>query len=203
MDGINVVLDFWFGQDVGGVVDDARTAKSQAKLWWSKSEALDTSIRDQFADLNAQAMRGELDGWQHTAEGRLALIILCDQFPRNMYRATPESFACDARARAYTEAGLTVQADRQLRPIQRVFFYLPLEHSEALADQDRAVALYDALRKDVPETQHEIFEGYYQYAIRHREVIQRFGRFPHRNAILGRTSTAEEVQFLSLPGSSF
>jgi len=199
MDGIRTVLDFWFGQDV----DDARTAKSQAKLWWSKNEVQDAAIRDQFADQNAQAIRGELDSWQHTAEGRLALVILCDQFPRNMYRATPKSFACDAQARAYTEAGLAAQADRHLRPIQRVFFYLPLEHSEALTDQDRAVALYDALRNEVPEAQREIFEGYYRFAIRHREVIQRFGRFPHRNVILGRSSTPAEVQFLSEPGSSF
>ena len=199
MDDLHAVLNFWFGLDT----DDAKTAQSQAKLWWSKNDDLDAAIRDGFANLTEQALQKELTGWENTAEGRLALVILCDQFPRNMYRNTPESFAYDAQARAYCEAGLQAQADRQLRHIQRVFFYLPLEHSESLADQDRAVALYDALRQEVPETQRETFEGFYQFAIKHRAVIQRFGRFPHRNVILGRTSTAEEVKFLSEPGSSF
>lgn len=199
MDDLHAVLNFWFGLDA----DDAKTTQSQAKLWWSKSEDLDAAIRDSFANLTEQAMQKELTGWENTAEGRLALIILCDQFPRNMYRNTPESFAYDAQARAYCEAGLQVQADRQLRHIQRVFFYLPLEHSESLADQDRAVALFDALRQEVPETQRETFEGFYRFAIKHRAVIQRFGRFPHRNVILGRTSTVEEMKFLSEPGSSF
>lgn len=199
MDDLHAVLNFWFGLDA----DDAKTAQSQARLWWSKSDDLDAAIRDGFANLTEQAMQKELTGWENTAEGRLALIILCDQFPRNMYRNTPESFAYDTQARAYCEAGLLAQADRQLRPIQRVFFYLPLEHSESLADQDRAVILFDALRQEVPEAQRETFEGFYQFAIKHRVVIQRFGRFPHRNAILGRASTSEEVKFLSEPGSSF
>ncbi|MES2039292.1 MAG: DUF924 family protein [Pseudomonadota bacterium] len=199
MDDLHAVLNFWFGLDA----DDVKTAQSQTKLWWSKSDDLDAAIRDGFANLTEQALQKELTGWENTAEGRLALIILCDQFPRNMYRNTPESFAYDAQARAYCEAGLQTQADRQLRPIQRVFFYLPLEHSESLADQDRAVALFDALRQEVSEAQRKTFEGFYQFAVKHRAVIQRFGRFPHRNAVLGRTSTTEEVKFLSEPGSSF
>ncbi|MFZ6657629.1 DUF924 family protein [Undibacterium sp. TJN19] len=203
MENKNTVLDFWFGHEQ----DDALTAKNQAKLWWSKDEALDAAIRSRFASLSEQALQGDLDDWQDSAQGRLALIILCDQFPRNMYRNTPASFAYDARARQFCEAGLAAQADRQLRPVERVFFYLPLEHSESLADQQRAVALYDALCRDVKETQaqaqNETFGGYYRYAIRHHDVIARFGRFPHRNAILGRISTPEELQFLSEPGSSF
>ena len=197
MEDKNSVLDFWFGQDA----DDSQTARAQSRLWWSKNVAIDAEISARFASLSAQASNGELDAWQETAEGRLALIILCDQFPRNMYRNTPASFASDAAARRFCTAGLQAGADQQLRPVQRVFFYLPLEHSESLADQDRAVALYDVLRQVAG--QNETFEGFYQFAIRHRAVIQRFGRFPHRNAILGRTSTAEELQFLSEPGSSF
>lgn len=199
MDDVHAVLNFWFGLDV----DDAKTAQSQAKLWWSKSDDLDAAIRDGFANLTEQAIQGELSGWENTAEGRLALIILCDQFPRNMYRNLPESFAYDAQARLYCEAGLQLQADRQLRPIQRVFFYLPLEHSESLADQDKSIALYDTLRREAPEAQREIFDGFYKFAIKHRAIVGRFGRFPHRNAILGRTSTADELAFLAGPGSSF
>lgn len=199
MDDLHAVLNFWFGLDA----DDAKTAQTQAKLWWSKSDDLDAAIRDGFANLTEQAIQGELSGWENTAEGRLALIILCDQFPRNMYRSLPESFAYDVQARVYCEAGLQLQADRQLRPIQRVFFYLPLEHSESLADQDKSVALYDALRREVPAAQRETFDGFYQFAIKHRAIIGRFGRFPHRNAILGRTSTADELTFMAGPGSSF
>ncbi|MFZ6730821.1 DUF924 family protein [Undibacterium sp. Ji42W] len=199
MDDVHAVLNFWFGLDT----DDAKTSQSQAKLWWSKSDDVDAAIRDGFANLTEQAIQDELSGWENTAEGRLALIILCDQFPRNMYRNLPESFAYDEQARVYCEAGLQLQADRQLRPIQRVFFYLPLEHSESLADQDKSVALYDALRREVPEAQREIFDGFYKFAIKHRAIIGRFGRFPHRNAILGRASTADELTFLAGPGSSF
>ncbi|MCH8620794.1 DUF924 family protein [Undibacterium sp. TS12] len=199
MEDKNSVLEFWFGSDA----DDMVTAGTQSRLWWSKDESIDADIKKRFASWSDAAISGKLKDWQGDAAGQLALIILCDQFPRNMYRNTPQAFAFDAAAREFCKAGLASGLDQQLRPIQRVFFYLPLEHSESLADQDRAVALYEALRTAVSTGQGETFEGFYRFAIKHREVIQRFGRFPHRNSILGRQSTAEELQFLSGPGSSF
>lgn len=191
MEDKNSVLEFWFGSNG----DDMVTARAQSRLWWSKDEIIDADIKKRFASWSDAAISGKFKDWQGDAAGQLALIILCDQFPRNMYRNTPQAFAFDIAAREFCKAGLTSGLDQQLRPIQRVFFYLPLEHSESLADQDRAVALYDALRTAVSAGQGETFEGFYRCAIKHREVIQRFGRFPHRNSILGRQSTAEELQF--------
>jgi uncharacterized protein (DUF924 family) len=193
------IKEFWFGNNT----DDAATAQAQAKLWWSKDDAQDRLITQRFATMTAQAGSGLLGAWLATAAGRQALILLCDQFPRNMYRNTPQSFAFDAKALQIAKDGLALQMDQQLRPIERVFFYLPLEHSEALADQEHAVRLFDALVKQSQPEHQTVFQNFLNFAIRHRDVIARFGRFPHRNAILGRVSTDEEVQFLSEPGSSF
>ncbi|MCU6435417.1 DUF924 domain-containing protein [Undibacterium sp. Jales W-56] len=190
---------FWFGDQA----DDAITAATQAKLWWSKNADLDQLITQRFAGVTEQVASGALDSWKSTPDGCLSLILLCDQFPRNMYRGTPRAFAYDALARSLCRDGLASGYDRQLRLIERVFFYLPLEHSESMEDQDRAVALFTSLSAVATEQQQSLFDGYLKYAIRHREVIARFGRFPHRNQILGRASTPEEILFLSEPGSSF
>lgn len=199
METPDTIREFWFGSSP----DDAAVAAEQSRLWWTKHPDTDREIRDRFESCLRKAADGELDGWAATPRGRLALIILTDQFPRNMYRITPASFACDPLARRWCEEGLQAGVDKLLRPIERVFFYLPLEHSEAMADQDRAVALYEALVQDVGPERAAGFTGFLDYAIRHREVIARFGRFPHRNRILGRASTQEEVEFLAQPGSSF
>ena len=130
----------------------------------------------------------------------LARILLLDQFTRNIFRDTPRAFAGDAQALALAATLVAAGRDKNLAPCQRWFAYLPFEHSESLLDQERAVALFAGLRR---EMQNETFDGAYDYALRHREVITLFGRFPHRNAILGRTSTAEEIEFLKQPGSSF
>ncbi len=130
----------------------------------------------------------------------LARILLLDQFTRNAFRDTPRAFAGDAQALALAESLVAAGRDKNLTPHQRWFAYLPFEHSESLLDQERSVALYSGLRR---EMQNETFDGVYDYALRHREIIARFGRFPHRNAILGRASTAEEIVFLGQPGSSF
>lgn len=190
---------FWFGS----ALDDAVVADEQSSLWWQKHPDTDRQIRQRFESCLHRAANGELDGWATTPGGRLALILLTDQFPRNMYRNAPESFAYDALALRWCREGLQVGADRALRPIERVFFYLPLEHSESLEDQERAVALFRQLVQDVGTERAGAFEGFLDYAIRHRNVIARFGRFPHRNAILGRVSTPEEAAFLKEPGSSF
>lgn len=193
------ILAFWFGHHD----DDAATAKAQAKLWWSKDEKTDQEIHRRFESSTEAMGRGELDDWAATPHGLLAMVLLVDQFPRNMYRSLPESFAFDTLALRWSLHALERGMDNHLRPIERVFLYLPLEHAESRAEQDRSVFLFEQLARDVPAEQKEVFAGFLDYAIRHREVIARFGRFPHRNKILGRESTPEEIEFLQQPGSSF
>jgi uncharacterized protein (DUF924 family) len=199
METPQTILDYWFGD----TPDDPRTPDRQAKLWWAKDAGQDDVIRTRFKTVVRQAGTGMLEDWQRTPDGRLALIVLTDQFPRNIYRDTPQAFASDEAARRYCKDGLELGADAQLLPLQRVFFYLPLEHSESLADQDRSVALFQALLDQSRPEWRKAFEGYLDYAIRHRDIIARFGRFPHRNRILERESTAEELAFLEQPGSAF
>ncbi|MGV3627157.1 MAG: DUF924 family protein [Betaproteobacteria bacterium] len=193
------VLDFWFG-NAGG---DTATAQAQQKLWWSKNAAVDADIRDRFGKLVETAAAGKFDHWAQDARGQLALILLFDQFPRNMYRDTPRAFAYDPLSAKLAMKGISSGADRKLRAIERVFFYLPLEHAESQELQERCVTLFTALAAGVPEADRKTFAGYVDYAVRHRDVIHRFGRFPHRNHILGRASTPEEIEFLKQPGSSF
>jgi uncharacterized protein (DUF924 family) len=187
------VLEFWFPPD------PARANK----LWWGKDEQLDAEIRERFGATLATAKAGELDHWADHARGRLALIVVLDQLSRNILRGDPETYAADEHARALTLRGLELGHDRELSPTERLFFYLPLEHSESLDDQERCVALMKQLAAEVDEDRRATFTGYIDYAIRHRDIIARFGRFPHRNAVLGRTSTPEELEFLTQPGSSF
>jgi uncharacterized protein (DUF924 family) len=193
------ILEFWFGTEA----DDLFAAKQQDELWWKKNPDIDLQIRERYASLLDSAATGKLDDWLEHPRGRLAMIILADQFSRNMYRDTPSSFAFDSFAQTWCKSGLDIGVDQMLRPIERVFYGLPLEHSESLADQQRSVELCKALAESVPDAHRELFDGYLQYAERHRDIVQRFGRFPHRNAILGRESTAEEIEFLTQPGSSF
>jgi len=193
------ILHFWFGTDT----DEAAVAKAQASLWWGKKPEIDRQLADRFGPVVELASSGALDSWMETPRTALALILLTDQFPRNIYRGTARAFASDSLALATCLHGLEVGQDQQLRPLERVFFYLPLEHSETLADQERSVRLFSTLFQQTPQAQMETFRGYLTYALRHRRVIERFGRFPHRNAALGRTSTEEEKRFLLEPGSSF
>lgn len=193
------ILEFWFGDDQ----DDSATAAGKAELWWGHSPATDEGLQERFGAAASAAAAGVLDHWTGSPRGRLALILLLDQLPRAIHRDTPGAFAQDDAARKTAAQGLESGADRLLRPIERLFFYLPFEHSEDLEDQDRSVELFRELASLVPEEQHPTFSGFLDYANRHREVIARFGRFPHRNRILGRESTAEEIAFLKQPGSSF
>ncbi len=199
MEQAESILEYWFGTEA----DDVVAARQKAELWWKKNPNVDQEIRERFASLLDSAVNGSLDDWLTDPRGRLAMIILADQFSRNMYRDTPRSFAFDSFAQTWCKAGLESGADRLLRPIERVFFHLPLEHSESLEDQLRSVALCKELAQSVPEAHRELFDGYLNYAVRHCDIVQRFSRFPHRNAILGRASTDEEVAFLRKPGSSF
>jgi uncharacterized protein (DUF924 family) len=173
-------------------------------LWWGKSDATDALIRDRFGPLLAAADAGSLDNWTESADGRLALILVTDQFTRTIGRGTPAAFALDAQARTLCRAGIEQGHDQALLPIQRVFFYLPLEHSEHLDHQRWCVDLMKALVREAEEpADRTTFEGYVDFAEAHLRIIERFARFPHRNAILGRDSTREEIEFLQQPGSSF
>lgn len=187
------VLTFWFGAPG----EDTSYAACR-KLWFGKAPEFDRAIAERFRSLIEQAAAGQLDSWQRTSQGALALLILLDQFPRNLYRGTPQAFASDLKALAVAKTAIDRKFDQELAPLQRIFVYLPLEHSEMLPNQMRSVALFEKLSADAPELQDT-----FDYAIKHRDVIDRFGRFPHRNAILGRFSTPEEIEFLQQPGSSF
>lgn len=192
------VLAFWMGE-----AHRNEALGERVIFWFTKSEATDAALRERFGETFEAASRGELDHLAETPRGRLALLIVLDQFSRNIHRGTPRAFATDARALALALEGFEKGHDRALRPIERLFFYLPLEHAEDLAMQDRAVELFRALRQDAPPGTERFFDGFIDYALRHHEVIAKYGRFPHRNALLGRESTEEERAYLAEPGSGF
>ncbi len=183
------IIDFWFGA----------APLAARREWFVKDPAFDDDIRHRFGPLVDQALAGPL-GWAGDVEQKLAEVIVLDQFPRNLFRGQARAFGGDARARGLALAMLDDGSDRALHPLQRWFMYLPLEHAEDEALQDRSVALFEALAAAESD---DVFSGALDYARRHREVILRFGRFPHRNAALGRASTAEERGYLMLPGSGF
>jgi uncharacterized protein (DUF924 family) len=187
------VLDFWFGAPY------SEQAGQPRREWFVKSDTFDDIIRDRFGATIEQALAGGLREWDEQGpQGLLARILVLDQFTRNAYRNTPQSFAGDALALAAARALVDSGADRELPPLQRAFAYMPFEHAEDAYMQERAVELFGVLAAEHPG-----FDEMLDYAHRHRGVIARFGRFPHRNAILGRASTPEEEEFLRQPGSRF
>jgi uncharacterized protein (DUF924 family) len=185
------VLDFWFG-----AADEAEHGLPR-KAWFDKDIAFDDEIRRRFRGIYDRALAGEFESWGEHGRSCLALILVFDQFPRNMFRSTPAAFATDARALALARHAVARGYDRCVPPVLRMFFYLPFEHSEALADQNEAVRLFESVEP------HPGRDEGIRYAVAHREIIARFGRFPHRTAILGRRSTPEELAFLQTPNSSF
>ncbi len=193
------VLEYWFGPS-GSAVE---VAGRQRKLWFGKSPANDEAIKQQFAATLVAAAAGQLDHWAHTPRGRLALVIVLDQFPHHVHRDQPLAFATDPQALALSLSALEAGEDRHLTPIERVFLYLPLEHAESNALQNQSVALYETLALAAATEERALFDNFLDYARQHRDVVARFGRFPHRNAILGRPSTADETEFLKQPGSRF
>lgn len=193
------VLQFWFGAHVV----DADVVAERNALWFRGGADVDAAIRARFSGLREAAIDGQLDDWLAFPRGRLAQVLLVDQFSRNLFRDDAQAFAHDALARTWCTQGLDNNVDRSLRPIERVFLYLPLEHSEMLAHQQRSVELFEALHDNASSDTRESFAGYLDYARRHYAIVARFGRFPHRNEALGRSSTAEELVFLEQPGSSF
>lgn len=180
-DDIAEVLEFWF-------------APGMAEKWFVKDPAFDAEVRARLGAPREAAAAGELESWRDSADGCLALIVLLDQAPRNLFRGQARAFATDAAARQLTGHALAQGFDAALTQDQRGFLYMPLEHSETLDDQEASLRLTAALDED---------PDWHQYAVRHRDIIARFGRFPHRNAVLGRESTPEEEAFLEQPGSAF
>jgi len=187
------VLDFWF------LPPDHPGHGAYRPEWFRKDEAFDAAIRERFGAAVEAALSGPVSVDAPDAD-LLATILLLDQFTRNIFRGTAQAFAGDPQALQIAESLVAAGRDKNLSPWQRWFAYLPFEHSESLLEQERSVALFSALAR---EMQHEAFDSARDYALRHRAVIERFGRFPHRNAILGRESTAAEIEFLEQPGSSF
>lgn len=176
------ILDFWF----------VETAPVQ---WFQKSNIFDDMIRERFGALYDMAKDGFCDGWMQDADGYLALCILLDQFPRNMFRDTPRAFESDAKALEVARKAVALGLDQVLLQIRRRFIYLPFEHSENIEDQKRSVEFFESMKDDDPLG--------HEYAVRHLKVIEAYGRFPHRNAILGRENTSQETEYLSEPGAGF
>ncbi|MBD2256073.1 DUF924 family protein [Pseudanabaena sp. FACHB-2040] len=194
MDRVEAILNFWFGDPM---VPDSEYGQ-QRQVWFKKDPAFDETLRTHFLEDYEQAAAGQLSDWQTTARPCLALILLLDQLPRNLFRNAPRSFATDGQALAAARYAVQQGFDQLLTDLERIFVYLPLEHSENLADQQESVRLFQALAHENPELETNL-----DYALRHQEVIERFGRFPHRNEILGRESTPAEAEFLTQPGSRF
>lgn len=185
------VLAFWFG--AGDAVDPR---------WFNGGAAYDRDIAARFGVALDDALAGRLDDWAADTDGALAMLLLLDQFTRNIHRGTPRAFAGDAQALALARRLVDSGCDRRLPPLRRWFAYMPFEHAEDLAPQDEVVRLFEALLVDAGAHQAAIASAL-DYARRHRDVIARFGRFPHRNEVLGRASTAAELAFLAQPGSRF
>ena len=193
------VLRFWLG---AWPPDTAAMQRVQAQ-WFTKNEDFDAELRQRFGATIAAARTGQLNDWAEDAQGRLALIIVLDQFTRNVFRGQPDSFSGDASALALALDGIARGDDQRVPPMARIFFYLPLEHAEDADMQAQSVALFTGLR-DAPDAEPKaFFDSVADYARRHQDVIAQFGRFPHRNAILGRTSTPAERDHLARPGAGF
>jgi uncharacterized protein (DUF924 family) len=193
------ILSFWFG----ALGADGFPLEDRHKLWFRASATTDRKIRERFEPELQAAAGGRLRHWQRSPRTRLALIIVLDQFSRNIYRGTPRAFAQDAAALAQTLAGIDAQHDLALGPIERTFFYMPLEHAEDLAQQQRCIERYTQLMRSLPAASARKLESAMGHVIAHRDIVARFGRFPHRNKILGRPSTAAEIEFLSRNPSTF
>ncbi|MCY1402388.1 hypothetical protein D3C76_487920 [compost metagenome] len=193
------LLQWWFGSGQSA----EEVAAQQGKLWFGKRDSQDAEARKRFGERVENALAGGLAEWVQSPQGWLALILLLDQLPRMIYRDTPKAFAGDRRAQALVVGGLAHGLDQQLSPLQQVFVLLVLEHAEDLDLQNRSVRLHQKLLPEELGLEHALFADFLDYAQRHQRVIERFGRFPHRNELLGRESTAEEVAFLRQPGSRF
>ena len=199
------VREFWFGR----LPLSARALAARMRFWFpddARSELtrqLDDAIQVRFEPLMQQAARGELDAWADSPRRRLSLILLLDQFPRNVYRGTARAFASDEQALALALSGIQSGAEGALDVVERIFFYMPLQHAESREVQEESVAAYRRLLSEAPSELHGHFASSLRSAENHRGIIERFGRFPYRNQVLGRSSTPQERDWLSAGGRSF
>lgn len=204
-DQARAVLEFWFGRGP----HTAEAMKRRMSLWFGsadehpEAQQLDQTIRDRFSDTMRRAAEGDLDHWASTPRRRLALILLLDQFPRNVFRGTARAMAQDSKALALTEEGLQLGADGALDPAERMFFYMPLQHAESREAQEQSTMLFRRLLEEAPAGMHELLAASLEYANKHRDLVERFGRFPHRNRALGRASTPAEIRYLREGGETF
>ncbi|MFK7862331.1 MAG: DUF924 family protein [Granulosicoccus sp.] len=195
---IERVLRAWFEDKNTGSME-----LPQSKRWFNGGKAFDSLLSEQFGQVLNDANEGKLDHWQTSANGALALVIVLDQFNRNIHRKTAKAFAHDLQALKISEQALLNEFDRQLPAVQRIFLYLPFEHCESTAAQERSVALFSALREHSTEAQADFTQKTLDSALEHKLIIDRFGRYPYRNDVLGRSSTAEELQWLAEQQSRF
>ncbi|HTP39704.1 MAG TPA: DUF924 family protein [Steroidobacteraceae bacterium] len=201
----NVLLDYWFGT----TPPTPDELPARMRLWFGDEHAPelrpqnDEALRLRFGAWARAAARGELDDWASSPRRRLALILLLDQLPRNLYRGTPQAFSQDAAALSQTLSGMQLGADAALAPVERMFFYMPLEHSESPDVQEESLAAFQRLQSEADAALRPMLQGVYEYARVHHDIIARFGRFPHRNHILGRVDTPEEAEWLRKAGPSF
>jgi uncharacterized protein (DUF924 family) len=186
------LLEFWFAD----ALSSPAAAEARIGLWFSEHAAFDAEIRSRFGALAERALRGECDAWRGAARPTLALVLALDQLPRNLYRGSARAFEGDSKARNAARAALVAGFDTQLAPLEAVFLYLPFEHSEEPADQERSVLLFERLVARAPTGLETAFERIADFARRHRDVIERFGRFPQRNAALGRASSSDERAYV-------
>jgi uncharacterized protein (DUF924 family) len=214
MDEALKVREFWFGKSLTGHLPgqgelgaQALALKSRVEVWFEQDPQVvaqqDELIRTQFQSLLERAVQGELDAWADSPRRRLSLIIVLDQFPRQIYRGMAQAFAYDPAALALTLSGMQSAADGALNLVERLFFYMPLQHAEATEVQDESVSAYRRLVAESPAELRSTFEESLEWAVKHRELIRQFGRFPHRNKILGRENTAEEEAYFKKGGETF
>lgn len=195
----DAVLDYWFAD----AATDPVAAGARNAFWFRSSTEVDAEIAARFSATIDAAADGGLDAWQASPRGTLAFILVCDQFPRNVWRGTPRAFSLDARALAAAHHADDTGLFAKLTPVERAFALLPFEHSEVLADQRLCLARFEALQREAPEAWQPLLAGHADYARQHLALIERFGRFPHRNRLLGRESTADERAFLAGGGAVF
>jgi uncharacterized protein (DUF924 family) len=199
-DQVDALLGFWFE----GLPGDSVRLRALMKKWFAGSPEQDRDFCERFGELAEAARIGKLDAWAESPRGRLALILLLDQLPRNLHRGHADAFAADPKALELCLSGIDENIDTSLKPLERIFFYMPLQHSESREIQALSIDTFGRLaNENHGESLAPLLRNAADYAIEHREIVERFGRFPHRNAALERESTAEEVEFLAAGGSSF
>lgn len=199
MTGADEIIEFWFGNSSDNLI----VADNKRSIWFGKDRDVDLEIKKRFEKSINDLADGKLEKWESKPHSILALVLLADQFPRNIYRDSPKAYALDDKALRFSNAAIEDGFDKKLILIERVFLYLPFEHSESRANQGKSVKLFSELCNEAAHKEKKLFENFLDYAVRHKEVVHRFGRFPHRNKILGRKSSSEEKVFLKKRGSSF